>query len=159
MDLRMPDLDGLAATRRLKANPQTASIPVIAVTASALGDAPQAARDAGCVDYLPKPIRAQSLFAALRTHLGVQFVSRAEAPMAAEPELGRERRAVIATRIRSAASVGDVTAVETLVAELASRDEETPLARRIGHLATTFDFDALRELADTLSGDTEHAGA
>ena len=158
MDLRMPDLDGLEATRRLKANPVTAPIPVIAVTASALGDAPQAAREAGCVDYLPKPIRAQALFATLHTHLGVRFVAPAEAPALAEPELARERRALIATRIRSAASVGDVTAVETLVTELAAHDEETGLARRIGRLATTFDFEALRELADTLSGDAEHAG-
>src|SRR6185436_10353900 len=110
MDLRMPDLDGLEATRRLKANPATATLPVVAVTASALGDAPQAAREAGCVDYLPKPIRAQALFATLQTHLGVRFVTRTDAPAVVEPELGRERRAAIATRIRSAASVGDVTA-------------------------------------------------
>src|SRR3954467_5099256 len=158
MDLRMPDLDGLEATRRLKANPATASIPVIAVTASALGDAPQAAGTAVCVDSLPKPIRAQALFAALETHLGVRFASPVESPIAVEPELTQARRTAIASRIRNAAAIGDVTAVELLVTELASRDEESTLGRRIGHLATTFDFEALRELADTLSGDAEHAG-
>ena len=46
---------------------------------------------------------------------------------------------------------GDVTAVETLVAELSSREEEAAVARRIEQLATTFDFDALLAFADTLS--------
>jgi hypothetical protein len=45
-----------------------------------------------------------------------------------------------------------VTAVESLVAELSSPTEETALARRIGHLATNFDFDALRVLADAERG-------
>jgi len=158
MDLRMPGLDGLEATRRLKANPATLHVPVIAVTASALGDAPQEAKEAGCVDYLAKPIRAQALFAALQTHLGAQFVVRAQTPIAAEPQLPLERREAIASRIRSAAAFGDVTAVEALVAELASRDGEAALARRIGNLATNFDFDALLSLADRLSGEPDHAG-
>jgi len=152
MDLRMPDLDGLEATRRLKSNSVTQGIPVIAVTASALGDAPRAARDAGCVDYLTKPIRAQALFAALQTHLGLQFVARPEGPTDPEPDLPLLRRQAIANRIRSAAALGDVTAVETLVTELALRDDEAPLSRRIGHLATSFDFDELLALAETLSG-------
>jgi len=151
MDLRMPDLDGLEATRRLKASPATHEIPVIAVTASALGDAPRAAREAGCVDYLTKPIRAQALFGALRTHLGIQFVTRTESPTPGEPDLSLPRRLAIANRIRSAAGFGDIAAVETLVAELATREEEAPLGRRIGQLATSFDFDKLLALADTLS--------
>ena len=66
MDLRMADLDGLEATRRLKADATTWAIPVIAVTASAFGDSRQAAREAGCTDHLSKPIRAEALFAALQ---------------------------------------------------------------------------------------------
>ena len=46
-----------------EADPLTAGIPVIAVTASAFGESREAARDAGCVDYLSKPVRAESLFA------------------------------------------------------------------------------------------------
>jgi len=159
MDLRMPGLDGLEATRRLKADAVTRHIPVIAVTASALGDAPQAARDAGCVDYLAKPIRAQALFAALQRHLGLEFVVPAQNAAAAEPDLPVERRAAIASRIRTAATFGDVTAIEALVADLTAIDAEAALGRRIGYLATTFDFDALLSLADTLSAEAGHAGA
>ena len=81
MDLRMSDLDGLEATRRLRADPATAAIPVVAVTANALGDTRQAAFDAGCVGYLPKPIRAEAVFAALQSHLAVQFGSDQPAPV------------------------------------------------------------------------------
>jgi CheY-like chemotaxis protein len=81
MDLRMSDLDGLEATRRLRADPATAAIPVVAVTANALGDTRQAAFDAGCVGYLPKPIRAEAVFAALQSHLAVQFGSDEPAPL------------------------------------------------------------------------------
>jgi hypothetical protein len=116
------------------------------------GPPPPRPRDAGCADYLTKPIRAQALFAALQTHLGIQFVARPEGPTQPEPDLSLPRRQAIADRIRSAAALGDVTAVETLVTELALRDDEAPLSRRIGHLATSFDFDELLALAETLSG-------
>jgi CheY-like chemotaxis protein len=54
MDLKMTGLDGIEATRRLTRDPVTSSIPIVAVTASALGNSRQRARDAGCVDYLAK---------------------------------------------------------------------------------------------------------
>ena len=75
MDLRMGDLNGFEATRRLGADESTAAIPVIAVSASAWGEMRQAARDAGCVDFLPKPVKADVLFAKLQRYTGVRFVS------------------------------------------------------------------------------------
>ena len=81
MDRRMPDLDGFEATRRIHAHAATAQLPVLAVTASAFGDVREAARQAGCIDFVPKPIRADVLFSKLRQHLGVEFVpARAAAP-------------------------------------------------------------------------------
>ena len=56
MDLQLPDISGLDATRRLKGDPETNSIPVIAVTAFAMAGDESRARDAGCDGYLPKPI-------------------------------------------------------------------------------------------------------
>jgi hypothetical protein len=129
----------------------TEHVAVIAVTASALGDAPQVALDAGCVDFIPKPVRAQALFAALQKHLGVSFVARPPAPPAAEPELNPDRRAVIARRIRDAAGLGDITAVDRLIADLVDDEAEMMLGRRVQHLARTFDFDALNTLANDLS--------
>ena len=152
MDLKMNDLDGFEATRRLARDPVTASIPVIAVTASALGDVRQAARDAGCVDYLSKPVRAQLLFATLQIHLGAQFVSAgAHAARAADGGMDAARRAEIAARLRSAVSVGDVGEIQTLAKRLLEGGAgEAALGERIGRLAAEFDFDALSELAESL---------
>ena len=97
----MPDLDGLEATRRLRQDPHTAHIPVIAVTASAFGDTRQAARDAGCTDYLPKPVRAEVLYAMLHDRLGLRFVSEDEAPaMTAGAARRSTRREAIASRMK-----------------------------------------------------------
>lgn len=55
MDLSMPKLDGLTATRKLKEDPSTSEIPVILLTAHAYGSAGRRAREAGCAAFLPKP--------------------------------------------------------------------------------------------------------
>jgi signal transduction histidine kinase len=57
MDLQLPGLDGIEATRRLKADPATRMIPVIALSAHAQDTDEARAREAGCVGYIAKPIR------------------------------------------------------------------------------------------------------
>ena len=69
MDLSLPVIDGWEATRRLKADPATAGIPVIALTAHAMRGDEEKARAAGCDDFLTKPIDEDRLFAALRRWL------------------------------------------------------------------------------------------
>lgn len=69
MDLSLPVIDGWEATRRIKADPTTASIPVIALTAHAMSGDEEKARAAGCDDFLTKPIDEDLLFAALRRWL------------------------------------------------------------------------------------------
>jgi len=56
MDVSLPGMDGLAATKALKADPSTKSIPVIAVTAHAMKGDEEKARAAGCEGYITKPI-------------------------------------------------------------------------------------------------------
>jgi len=61
LDIRLPGLDGYAVLERLKANPATASIPVVALTAQAMvGDREQALA-AGFTDYIPKPVDTRTL--------------------------------------------------------------------------------------------------
>ena len=61
MDMSLPILDGWEATRRLKANPSTSRIPVIALTAHAMSSDRDRAMEAGCDDYDTKPIELPRL--------------------------------------------------------------------------------------------------
>lgn len=57
MDVQLPGMDGLSATRQLKRDPDTQAIPVIALTAFAMKGDEQKIRAAGCDGYIAKPIR------------------------------------------------------------------------------------------------------
>jgi CheY-like chemotaxis protein len=61
MDLQLPGMDGLELTRRLKADPGTRHIIVIALTAYAMKGDDERARDAGCDGYVSKPIDTRTL--------------------------------------------------------------------------------------------------
>jgi two-component system cell cycle response regulator DivK len=71
MDLTLPDIDGEEATRRIKADPATKRIPVIALTANAMAGDKEKALAAGCDDFDTKPVdmpRLLEKIAALKPH-------------------------------------------------------------------------------------------
>ena len=65
MDIQLPGMDGLAATKLLKGDPATAGIPVIALTAMAMKEDQEKTRLAGCDAYIAKPLRYLELYAAI----------------------------------------------------------------------------------------------
>jgi len=67
MDVMMPALDGLEATRQIRASPETRDIPIITLTA--LDQAREKALDAGANDFLAKPINSRVLFSKLKSWL------------------------------------------------------------------------------------------
>ena len=69
MDIQLPLLDGYEATRRIKANPALAKIPIIAITSYALSGDEEKARAAGCDDYVTKPYSPRALLAKIREYL------------------------------------------------------------------------------------------
>lgn len=66
MDLSLPGLDGWEATRRLKADPRTRHVPVIALSGHVMARHTQSALEAGCDDFLAKPCLPEAIVARLR---------------------------------------------------------------------------------------------
>ena len=70
MDIQLPDIDGLEATRRIRAIPRAREIPIIAITSYAMAGDEQKALDAGCTGYLRKPIDPDSFINDMERYLG-----------------------------------------------------------------------------------------
>src|SRR5690606_22830734 len=69
MDLQLPGMDGLELTRRVKGDPETSDIKIIAVTAYAMKGDQERALDAGCDGYVTKPIDTRALPALIAAQL------------------------------------------------------------------------------------------
>jgi CheY-like chemotaxis protein len=167
MDVRMPIMDGLEATRRIRADEKLAKLKVVAVTASVFRDSRHQIMAAGFDDMLGKPLRAEELFGQIERHLGVRFVEEAGEgrpevkpaapsrgdgrPVSQEPlppEVSREA----AIRISAAVEIGDVTALGALAAELAAQGgSAAALSKDVSRLTRDLDFDGLRRLAQQLN--------
>ena len=72
MDVQLPGMTGYEATRHLKADPATATIPVVALTAQAMRGDEARAVEAGCAAYLPKPLDARAFRDTVRRFVGTE---------------------------------------------------------------------------------------
>src|SRR5689334_19567416 len=70
MDMSLPGIDGWEASRQLKADPQTSTIPIIALTAHAMSNDRERALEAGCDDYDTKPVELPRLLGKIDALLG-----------------------------------------------------------------------------------------
>ncbi len=68
LDIALPGMDGMEIVERVKADPLVKDIPVIALTASAMRGDREKFLEAGCNDYLSKPVRAQELIEMVNLH-------------------------------------------------------------------------------------------
>ena len=75
MDVQLPGQDGLSLTRQLKADPATAAIPIVALTAHAMATDREQAMAAGCIGYISKPIETRTLGDQVRGFLGAAATS------------------------------------------------------------------------------------
>lgn len=86
MDVRMPVLDGLEATRRIRALPAGDKVRIAALTASAFNEDRDQVMAAGMDDFVRKPYRADEIFDCLARHLGVQYrFADSSAPATTQP--------------------------------------------------------------------------
>ncbi len=80
MDLSLPGMDGLAATRALKSDPTTRHLPVIALTAHAMRGDQEIALQAGCDGYLSKPIDTRTFAETIASFITTAAIGRSNGP-------------------------------------------------------------------------------
>lgn len=155
MDMRMPVMDGIEATRRIKATPQGAAITIIALTASSMEEERATVLAAGCDEFMRKPFRDSELLATMQRHLGVRYVYQAEAPEAeaapaakpSESVLQKELAVLSVTlrqRLIEATELGDLELIDSTIAEI--RQQQPVLAEALAQLAHQFEYDQLLRL-------------
>ena len=85
MDLQMPVLDGMQATREIRADPRLAALPIIAMTAHAMLEERERCLAAGMVDHITKPLDPQAMFKTLVRWVRTRSAGLAAGPSAAPP--------------------------------------------------------------------------
>jgi len=103
MDIRMPVMNGLEATRRIKEGASGADTKIVALTAHALEEERIEILEAGCDDFICKPYRDTEIFAALAKHLHIRFLYTEEdiiaGPAIEEIELDTEQLMKIPSKL------------------------------------------------------------
>ena len=147
LDIMMPELDGYAVCEALKADPETAPIPVIFLTARSQVEDEERGFRSGCVDYITKPISPPTLMARVANHLALK---------AASDRLAHNNRTLIEEverRTREVQMVQDVT-IMAMASLAETRDIETGMhIRRTQHYVRTL-AERLRRMWEEKSADT-----
>ncbi len=152
MDVRMPVMNGLEATRRIRQNPSLSGLLVIAVSASVFENQRERIKEAGCDDFIGKPLRAAELYRKLAEYLDLPLQHGDDHRPSAEPgadALEPDRAAAIADAIVESTAIGDVGSLDNLAKELLSGTAvEQALGRRIEPLVRGFDLEGLKAIAE-----------
>ncbi|MEN3939864.1 CHASE domain-containing protein [Prosthecobacter sp. SYSU 5D2] len=122
MDIRMPEFDGLEATRRILEEFDPEEIKIVATSASALAHERELCLKAGCDDFVAKPFRAERIYGCLHHLLGVEFVCK-EDPASEEPPDSIDLSQInlpedLAARLTMAAELHSATVLKSCLAEL-----------------------------------------
>ena len=145
MDVRMPVLDGMQATRQIKAAPSGAATKIIILSASVLDDDRAAAMAAGGDAFLRKPFQDAEIFAALEAQIGARFVYDEADAIAPDDAALTAALAEIPSEVRAdlmqATEQFDLCRMLQIIEQM--RPMQPALADRLAALAQEFEYEAL----------------
>jgi len=149
MDLLMPEINGIEATQRLKGEPETAGIPVVAVSASVYNQTQAESLCAGCAGFLAKPVNLDALISILRQRLDLEWKEAGTGPDATTPTapIAPAPLPQAFYHLREAARIGDIQEVLRETGRLKDRfPEHRVFISRVHELAAGFEILALQRL-------------
>jgi signal transduction histidine kinase/CheY-like chemotaxis protein len=158
MDVHMPVMDGLEATRRIKSDPRGKDTAVIVLTASAMDEDRRSFAQSGADDFQAKPCREDELLEKIRALLNITYeyeemsetggASLAGLAALSANRLGPLPRELV-EEIRNATSAGNKELLDKLILQVCeAADSES--AHALQELADTYDYDALTQLLESV---------
>jgi len=157
MDIRMPVMDGLEATRRIRALPAGKECIIVALTAHSLNQEREHILGAGCDDFIRKPYRDKEIFECMEKHLGVRYqygtnmpdlepLNNGEINMEKMKELNPEKLELLYKHLLAL----DQKQMLSVISEIEKTDQENGLQLRL--LVERLDYTQIMTLMDTMKG-------
>jgi CheY-like chemotaxis protein len=155
MDLHMPVMDGLEATRRIKADPRGKETVIVALTASAMDDDRRTVSQSGADDFLSKPCREDELLEMMHTLLNITYDYEEASEVERQPPAGAEVLGVeqlgqlpldLVIELRDATLSGNKRLLDKLILKVRGTADGT--AQSLQDLADKYEYDALTQLLE-----------
>jgi PAS domain S-box-containing protein len=147
MDLVMPVMDGFEATRRIRKIPKLKGVKVIGISASAFDSSRKVSFQAGCDDFLTKPIQIDQLLESMQVHLGLEWLYKEQSVTDSDVNLVSEQRSLSIPgqehlqTLLEFAEIGHITGIQQTLEEIKKVDKEyVPFVSEIEELAENFQF-------------------
>jgi PAS domain S-box-containing protein len=146
MDRRMPVMDGMEATRRIRELPGGKEVKIAAVTASAFAEERNEMLDAGMDDYVRKPYRTSEVYNCLSKHLGVKYIYQGadetqEQEVNLTPEMLTGLPKALCNELVNALESLEKERIEEAIRKVATHDKT--LQKKLNQLVENFDYPAI----------------
>ncbi len=157
MDVHMPGMDGLEATRRIKADPHGRETLIVTLTASALDEDRRTAMESGADDFLPKPCMENELLETMRALLNVvydyeEITASASGQLAGTPAWNPQSLAGLSRKLveelRDATVSGNKKLLDKLILEVRETSGDADSALALRDLADRYDYDTLTRVLE-----------
>lgn len=160
MDMQMPEMDGLEATRAIRALPgEVSAIPIVALTANAIQGDQETCLDAGMDDYISKPVDKQALFDVLERYLSNETVSATSSGLesgAKDKDLDQSEPFVRLARLHELCDEIGFESLELIVSSF--MDDSLGLLEEIRELTEAAEVESVKKRLHSLQGSSANVG-